>query len=63
MNPRAAFRRIDVGLLAVVAVVIVAAVVTWARPEERTLDERARALDVELRCPVCQGTSIADSLA
>jgi cytochrome c-type biogenesis protein CcmH len=63
VNPRAAFRRIDVALLAVVAVVIVAAVVTWARPEERTLDERARALDVELRCPVCQGTSIADSPA
>lgn len=26
-----------------------------------TLDERARALDLELRCPVCQGVSIADS--
>lgn len=26
-----------------------------------TLDERARALDLELRCPACQGVSIADS--
>lgn len=63
MKRRATFGRIDIALLAVVAVVIVAAVVTVARPEERTLDERARALDTELRCPVCQGTSIADSPA
>jgi cytochrome c-type biogenesis protein CcmH len=28
-----------------------------------TIDDRARALDSEIRCPVCQGTSIADSPA
>jgi cytochrome c-type biogenesis protein CcmH len=63
VNLRAAFGRIDVGLLAVVTIVLVAVVMAVARPAERTLDERARALDTELRCPVCQGTSIADSPA
>ena len=63
MSLRAAFKPIDVALLVVVAVVLVAVLVAVVRPSERTLDQRARALDAELRCPVCQGTSIADSPA
>ena len=63
MSLRAAFKPIDVALLVVVAVVLVAVLVAVVRPSERTLDQRARALDAELRCPVCQGTSIANSPA
>jgi cytochrome c-type biogenesis protein CcmH len=60
---RSALVRIDLILVAVVAVVILAMVAAAARPSERTIDDRARALDAELRCPVCHGTSIADSPA
>ncbi len=51
-------------VLAGVVLAIVGAVLLSAlglRPP--SLDERARALESELRCPVCQGLSIADSPA
>lgn len=53
----------DLALVGVVAVILVAAAFAALRPADRTLDQRARALDAEIRCPVCQGTSIADSPA
>jgi cytochrome c-type biogenesis protein CcmH len=46
-----------------IAVVVVALLIAVARQIVPTLDDRARALDSEIRCPVCQGTSIADSPA
>jgi cytochrome c-type biogenesis protein CcmH len=45
-------------LLAVVAVVLVAMFTPGAQP---SIEERADALAAELRCPDCQGLSVADS--
>jgi cytochrome c-type biogenesis protein CcmH len=56
-------RRSDLALIAAMAVVVVALLIAIVRPLAPTIDDRARALDSELRCPVCQGTSIADSPA
>jgi cytochrome c-type biogenesis protein CcmH len=60
---RPALRRSDLALVATLAVVAVALLIAVARPIPPTLDDRARALESEIRCPVCQGTSIADSPA
>jgi cytochrome c-type biogenesis protein CcmH len=63
MTIRAPLRRSDLTLVAAMAVVVVALLIAIARPLVPTIDDRARALDSEIRCPVCQGTSIADSPA
>jgi cytochrome c-type biogenesis protein CcmH len=47
---------------AVVASVVVFALVAAARPQGPTMDgDRVTAIASELRCPVCQGLSVADS--
>jgi cytochrome c-type biogenesis protein CcmH len=51
----------DGALLMLGTIVVIAFTLAVARPTERTIEDRARALDAELRCPVCQGTSIDDS--
>lgn len=49
-----------IGLLAGVAAVAVALAIA-AAPREPTPDQRATSIAAELRCPVCQGLSVADS--
>jgi cytochrome c-type biogenesis protein CcmH len=60
---RAPLHRGDLVLIVTMAVVAGALLIAIARPIVATLDDRARTLDSEIRCPVCQGTSIADSPA
>ena len=47
-------------LIGVVAVAVLA-VTLWPRSEQRSVDERMRALASELRCVDCEGLSVADS--
>ena len=61
MSSRPSVRRDDVALLTLGAIVLIAFTLVVLRPMDRTIEDRARALDSELRCPVCQGTSIDDS--
>lgn len=56
-------RASDLALVAVIAAVVIAAGLAASAKRPVTLDERARSLAAELRCPVCQGLSIADSPA
>jgi cytochrome c-type biogenesis protein CcmH len=63
MTIRAPRRRSDLALIVALGLVVVALLIAIARPMVRTIDDRARALESEIRCPVCQGTSIADSPA
>lgn len=54
------------GLLALVAVTALAGVGVWpalAPPRVVSLHDRAVAVETTLRCPTCQGLSIADSLS
>jgi cytochrome c-type biogenesis protein CcmH len=52
-----------VALAAAVLLVVGAVLLSVLGLRPPSLDERARALESELRCPVCQGLSIADSPA
>ncbi|MEA2622310.1 MAG: cytochrome c-type biosis protein CcmH [Chloroflexota bacterium] len=63
MTIRVPLHRSDLALVVAIAIVVLALLIAIARPLIPTLDARARALDSELRCPVCQGTAIADSPA
>ena len=53
----------DLVLGALVAIVVGAALVAALAPHALGVDARAVRLESELRCPVCQGVSIADSPA
>lgn len=52
-------------LLLVLAPLLIGAALVWSAlaPRSPSLDDRARQLEAEIRCPVCQGLSIADSPA
>lgn len=56
-------RATDLALLGVAALILVAIGLSTQLQRASTPDERARNLAGELRCPVCQGLSIADSPA
>lgn len=50
--------------LILAAVAIIAAVWSWlyfAVPQQQTLDQHERSIALQLRCPVCQGESVADA--
>lgn len=53
----------DALLVGAVLLVVVAALLSAVGLRPASGDERARRLEAELRCPVCQGLSIADSPA
>lgn len=55
--------RADGVVLGALAVVVLIVVLAAAGGGEASLDERARSLEGQLRCPTCQGLSIADSPA
>jgi cytochrome c-type biogenesis protein CcmH len=56
-------RRTDALLLLAVAAVAGSMALAAFAPRPGTLDDRARAIEGQLRCPTCQGLSIADSPA
>lgn len=56
-------RRADALLLLAVAAVAVSTALATFAPRSGTVDDRARAIESQLRCPTCQGLSIADSPA
>jgi cytochrome c-type biogenesis protein CcmH len=46
------------------AIAIIASVWSWlyfAAPQQQTLDQHERSIASQLRCPVCQGESVADA--
>lgn len=55
--------RADMVLLLATAVVVVSIALAAVASPSADLDGRARAIDAQLRCPTCQGLSIADSPA
>lgn len=61
-------RRLRLGrsdVILVLAPLLIGAALAWSAlaPRSPSLDDRARQLESEIRCPVCQGLSIADSPA
>ena len=60
-RPRA--RRTDAVLLLAAAVVVASVAMAALLSNGGSLHERARAIEAQLRCPTCQGLSIADSPA
>lgn len=60
---RPSIARSDGLLLIAVAAVAVIVVVAALSARGSSLDDRARAIEAQLRCPTCQGLSIADSPA
>jgi cytochrome c-type biogenesis protein CcmH len=50
-------------VVAIALLVLAGALVFAARPHEMTADERIDQITTELRCPVCQGLSVKDSLS
>ncbi|GCE18080.1 cytochrome c-type biogenesis protein CcmH [Dictyobacter kobayashii] len=51
-------------LLLLAALALVAAVWSWlffATPKQQTVDQRVHDIASQLRCPVCQGESVADA--
>ena len=64
MNARARLvSRTDVVLLVAIAAVLTSVAIAAIAPRGGSLDDRARAIEAQLRCPTCQGLSIADSPA
>lgn len=57
------FRRADAMLVLALLAVIVSVGLAAIVPRPASLDDRARAIEGKLRCPTCQGLSIADSPA
>lgn len=55
--------RSDLLLLAAVAAVVAAVAFALVSARPQTVDDRARSIEAQLRCPTCQGLSIADSPA
>jgi cytochrome c-type biogenesis protein CcmH len=55
--------RADAVLLLATAVVVLSVATAAIASRSANLDDRARAIDGQLRCPTCQGLSIADSPA
>ena len=60
---RPTLRRADGVLLLAIAAVATSMALAAFAPRPGTLDDRARAIEGQLRCPTCQGLSIADSPA
>lgn len=61
--PPRVLARGDAVLLLAFAAVVISVVLAMASSRVDSLDDRARAIDAQLRCPTCQGLSIADSPA
>ena len=55
--------RSDAVLLLAIAAVVVSVALAMVSSRGGSLDERAHGIDAQLRCPTCQGLSIADSPA
>lgn len=63
MNVTRHVSRTDAVLFVAVMAVVLSFAVAAGSSRERGPDERARSIDAQLRCPTCQGLSIADSPA
>ena len=50
-------------VIAIALLALAAALLFAARPHEVTADERIDQITTELRCPVCQGLSVKDSMS
>lgn len=62
-KPRDQLGPSDLGLVLAILLVAAAVIGSALAPRPRSLDDRARQLESQIRCPVCQGLSIADSPA
>lgn len=55
--------RADAVLLLALGVIVLSLALAARTPSDGSLEDRARALEAQLRCPTCQGLSIAESPA